>query len=264
MVIEGHRRVLVTGSTSGIGEAVAVAFARDGHTVFVNGRFREGTEAAAARVARLAGAASDRVVAAPGDVAADEGAAAVCRAAPDVDVLVNNAGVFDEVPAFDISDAQWRRVFEVNVLAGVRLTRHYAPAMVDRGWGRVVFVSSECAVLTPKEMIHYGMSKTAQLAVSRGFALEVAGSGVTVNSVLPGPTRTPGAERVVADAYPGLSFEEAEARFFEQHRPTSLLRRFILPAEVAAMIHHIGSDAGSATTGAALCVDGGVIPALIP
>ncbi|MFD7080020.1 SDR family NAD(P)-dependent oxidoreductase [Streptomyces sp. NPDC059918] len=256
------RRVLITGSTSGIGEATALAFARDGHTVYVNGRDTERTQAAVERIRRAAGPGAGEIRRAVGDVATEQGANAIFEAAPEVDVLVNNAGIYTETPAFDISDAEWLRHFTVNVLSGVRLTRHYAPAMVERGWGRVVFISSECALFTPKEMIHYGMTKSAQLSVSRGFALWVAGSGVTVNTVLPGPTRTPGAEDFIAKSYPGLSFEDAERAYFESYRPTSLIQRFALPDEVANMIRYVGSDGASATTGAALRVDGGVVPTI--
>ncbi|MGW7824746.1 SDR family NAD(P)-dependent oxidoreductase [Streptomyces puniciscabiei] len=258
------RIALVTGSTSGIGAAVAVALARAGHKVAVNGRDRDRTVAAVKRLRTEASDLGGELFPAPGDVATPEGAAAVFDAVPDVDVLVNNVGIYAETPAFEIDDAEWRRLFEVNVLSGVRLTRHYGPRMAERGWGRVVFISSECAVFTPSEMIHYGMTKVAQLAVSRGFAQAVAGTGVTVNCVLPGPTRTPGAEDFLTQAYPGLSFEEAEQTYFAAYRPTSLLQRFALPSEVAALVEYVGSDASSATTGAALRVDGGVVPTIVP
>ncbi|PRH80371.1 oxidoreductase [Streptomyces solincola] len=258
------RNVLVTGSTSGIGEAIVAAFARDGHLVGVNGRDEERTSAAVERIRGELGDVRGEIRSVPGDVSTDEGTEAVIGRFPDVDVLVNNAGVYVETDAFDISDDAWRRLFEVNVLSGVRLTRHYAPRMAERGWGRVVFISSESGVFTPREMIHYGMTKAAQLAVSRGFAMAVAGSGVTVNCVLPGPTRTPGAEDFIANAYSGLTFEEAEHEYFTSYRPTSLLRRFALPSEVANLVHYVGSDASAATTAAALRVDGGVIPTIIP
>ncbi|MFE5827842.1 SDR family NAD(P)-dependent oxidoreductase [Streptomyces erythrochromogenes] len=254
------RSVLVTGSTSGIGEAIAMAFAAEGHTVIVNGRDPARTESAAVRISSSGG----NVVPAVGDVSEDEGIREILQAVPKVDILVNNAGIFSEKPAFDISDEEWRHHFEVNVLSGVRLTRHYLPGMIERGWGRVMFISSDAAIFPTKEMIHYSMTKTAQLAVSRGFAVWAAGSGVTVNSILPGPTRTPGAEAFIARAYPGLTFEEAERRFFDEYRPTSLLKRFSSPGEIANLVHYIGSDAASATTGAVLRADGGLIPTLIP
>ncbi|MFJ3762469.1 SDR family NAD(P)-dependent oxidoreductase [Streptomyces sp. NPDC090080] len=258
-----RRTVLVTGSTSGIGEATAAAFARDGAEVIVNGRDPDRTKAAAERVLAAAGNGEVRAVAA--DVSTADGVRALTDAVPDVDVLVNNAAIFDARPAFEITDEEWSRYFETNVLSGIRLTRHYAPRMVRRGWGRVVFISSESAVNTPKEMIHYGATKTTQLAVARGFALEVAGTGVTVNSVLPGPTLTPGVRVFIADRVgEGVPFEEAERRFIAEERPSSLLGRLIRPEEVANLVHYVGSDAASATTGAALRVDGGVVSSIIP
>ena len=184
---------------------------------------------------------------------------------PDVDILVNNAGVFSATPVFEIPDAEWQRFFAVNVLSGVRLTRHYAPRMADRGWGRVIFVSSESAVFIPTEMVHYGMTKTAQISVARGMAQEVAGTGVTVNTVLPGPTLTPGVEEFVRDRIGAdVPFEEAERRFMAQERPTSLLGRLIRPQEIANLITYVASELASSTTGAALRGDGGVAPTIIP
>ncbi|KAA1250017.1 SDR family oxidoreductase [Mycobacterium simiae] len=258
------RHVLITGSTSGIGEAAALAFAHSGDTVYVNGRDQDRTAAAAERIRHAAGEYAGEIIAIAADIATADGAQQIFTAVPDLDVLVNNAGIFTETPPFEITDDEWRRHFEVNVLSGVRLTRHYAPRMAERGWGRVIFISSECGVTTPPEMIHYGMTKSAQLAVSRGFAIGVAGTGVTVNAVLPGPTRTPGAEDFVAKMYGGVPFEEAERRYFADIRPASLLQRFCLPSEVANLIHYVASDRASATTGAALRVDGGVIATIIP
>ena len=259
-----QRSVLVTGSTSGIGEATAVAFARDGHTVFVNGRDAGRTAAAADRIRRAVGETAGKIVPVAADISTTEGAQEIFETVPTVEVLVNNAGIYTETPAFEISDDEWRFHFEVNVLSGVRLTRHYAPRMAERGWGRIIFISSECGVATPEEMIHYGMTKSAQLAVSRGFAIAVAGTGVTVNSILPGPTRTQGAEDFVFNLYGDIPFEEAERRYFATYRPTSLLQRFTLPSEVANLIRYVGSEESAATTGAALRVDGGVIPTIIP
>ncbi|MDO9410005.1 SDR family NAD(P)-dependent oxidoreductase [Patulibacter sp.] len=256
---ESPRTVLVTGSTAGIGEAIAVAFARGGDRVIVNGRDPERTDAAAERV-REAGAAGE-VVPVAADVATDEGAEALRSAVPDVDVLVNNLGIFAARPVFEIPDEEWRRFFEVNVLSGIRLARLYAPGMRERGWGRVVFISSESSVLIPTEMVHYGMTKTAQIAVARGMAQELSGTGVTVNTVMPGPTLTPGVEEFIRDRVgDDVPFEEAERRFIAEERPTSLLGRLIRPEEVAALVHYVGSAASSATTGAALKVDGGVAP----
>lgn len=258
-----RRTVLVTGSTSGIGEAIAIAFARDGAEVVVNGRDPQRTKDAAERVHSAAGSGEVRAVA--GDVGTAEGVRALTDAVPDVDVLVNNAGIFDATPAFEITDEQWIRYFETNVLSGIRLTRHYAPGMVRRGWGRVVFISSESGIAIPREMIHYGASKTTQLAVSRGFAQETAGTGVTVNAVLPGPTLTPGVREFIASRFgDDVPFDEAERRFIAEERPTSLLGRLIRPEEIANLVHYVGSDAASATTGGALRVDGGVVNGIIP
>lgn len=254
---------MVSGSTSGIGRAIAVALARAGADVVVNGRTPDRTEAAARGVAEEAGRGTVRAVAA--DLATAEGAQALIDAVPDADILVNNTGIFAATPVFDIPDAEWLRFFETNVLSGVRLARHYTPRMAARGWGRVIFVSSESAVMTPTEMVHYGMTKTAQLALSRGMAQEVAGTGVTVNSVLPGPTLTPGVEEFLRDRVgPGVPLDEAERRFIAEERPTSLLGRLIRPEEVANLVLYTSSDQASATTGAALRVDGGVAPTLVP
>ncbi|MER5918425.1 SDR family oxidoreductase [Streptomyces sp. NPDC001982] len=258
-----RRTVLVTGSTSGIGEAIAAAFARDGATVIVNGRDPQRTDAAAERLREADKDGEFLAVAA--DISTAQGARTLTDAVPDVDILVNNAAIFSATPAFDITDEEWRRSFETNVLGGIRLTRHYAPRMVQRGWGRVIFISSESAISIPTEMIHYGATKTAQLAAARGFAQEVAGTGVTVNTILPGPTLTPGVEEFLTDRFGNdIPLDEAERRFITQERPTSLLRRFIRPEEVASLVHYVGSDAASATTGAALRVDGGIANTIIP
>ncbi|MEV8613523.1 SDR family oxidoreductase [Amycolatopsis sp. NPDC051373] len=249
------RTALVTGSTAGIGEAAAAALAAAGADVVVNGRNAD-------RVAEAAKRLGVRGIAA--DVGTAEGVASLVEQLPDVDVLVNNAGVFAPIPVFEVSDEEWLQIYQVNVLSGVRLTRHYAPRMVNRGWGRVIFVSSESAVQPPTEMVHYGMTKTAQLALSRGMAQEVAGTGVTVNSVLPGPTLTEGVREFVRSLYPDLDFAEAERRFMAQDRPTSLLGRLIRPEEVANLITYVASDQAAATTGGALRVDGGVASAIIP
>jgi len=257
------RKALVTGSTSGIGRATAASFAQVGAEVVVNGR-DDGRVADAVKELREE-TGSDRISGVAADVGTADGAAALIAEVPDVDILVNNAGVYSATPVFEIPDAEWLRFFEVNVLSGVRLARHHAPRMVGRGWGRVIFVSSESSVFIPTEMVHYGMTKTAQISVARGMAQEVRGSGVTVNTVLPGPTLTPGVEEFVRDRVGAdIPFEEAERRFIAEERPTSLLGRLIRPAEIANLITYVASELSSSTTGAALRADGGVAPTIIP
>jgi len=250
------RTALVTGSTAGIGAAAAQALVAAGADVVVNGRNAD-------RVTETANRLGMRGIAA--DVGTAEGTDALIEQLPDVDILVNNTGIFAAQPVFEIPDEEWVRFFEVNVLSGVRLARHYVPRMAGRGWGRVIFVSSEAAVQTPTNMVHYGMSKTAQLALSRGMAQEVAGTGVTVNSVLPGPTMSDGVLAMWDDLYPGLDLAEQERRFVAEGRAAnSLLGRLIQPAEVANLVTYLASDLASATTGGALSVDGGLVPTIIP
>jgi NAD(P)-dependent dehydrogenase (short-subunit alcohol dehydrogenase family) len=257
------KKALVTGSTSGIGRATAASFARAGAEVVINGR-DDGRVADAVKELR-AETGSEEVTGVAADVGSADGAAVLIAEVPDVDILVNNAGIFSATPVFEIPDAEWLRFFEVNVLSGIRLARYYTPRMVGRGWGRVIFVSSESSVLIPTEMVHYGATKTAQISVARGMAQEVRGSGVTVNSVLPGPTLTPGVEEFVRDRVGGdLPFDEAERRFIAEERPTSLLGRLIRPEEIANMITYVASELSSSTTGAALRADGGVAPTIIP
>ena len=256
------KRALVTGSTAGIGLAVARALAREGARVVVNGR----TEARVSQALRELRAAVP--AAAAEGVAADLGSAAGCEAVaarvPAVDILVNNVGIFEPKPFEAITDADWLRFFETNVLSGVRLSRHYLPGMRERNWGRIVFVSSESALQIPTEMIHYGMTKTAQLAIARGLAETLTGTGVTVNSVLPGPTSSEGVGAFVADlaAARKTTVETVEREFFASARPSSILQRFATPGEVAAMIAYVCGAPASATTGAALRVDGGVVRAI--
>jgi NAD(P)-dependent dehydrogenase (short-subunit alcohol dehydrogenase family) len=256
------KRALVTGSTAGIGFATAELLAREGASVVVNGRTAERVDAAVRRIREAAPGASVSGVAA--DVGSAAGCDAVIAAQPELDVLVNNMGIFEPKPFEQITDAEWLHFFEVNVLSGIRLSRHYAAGMKARNWGRVVFVSSESAVQIPTEMIHYGMTKTAQLAVARGLAETLIGSNVTVNSVLPGPTSSEGVGTFVADlaASQGKSAATVEREFFQSARPTSLIQRFATPAEVASLIAYVCSAAASATTGSALRVDGGVIRAI--
>lgn len=257
------RRALITGSTAGIGFAIADGLAREGASVVVTGRTRAAVDGAVARIRKRASKVEVNGVAA--DCATAEGAARVIAQVPDVDILVNNLGIYERKAFFDIPDADWMRFFEVNVLSGVRFARHYAPAMVRRGWGRIQFISSESALNIPREMIHYGMSKTAQLSISRGLAMELAGTGVTVNAVLPGPTTTEntGRLRQARAQAEGRTVEEIEADFFAKARPTSLLRRFTSPEEVANLSVYLCGAGASATTGAALRVDGGVVNAIM-
>jgi len=249
---------LVSGSTAGIGFAVATALAREGARVIVNGRSQPSVARVAAQLTSATGA---DVQGFAGDLSIAAAAEQLAARHPDVAILVNNLGIFEPKPFEEIPDADWLRFFEVNVLSGVRLARLFLPAMKRANWGRIIFISSESAVQIPAEMIHYGMTKTAQLAVSRGLAEAVAGTGITVNSILPGPTRSRGVGDFV-DALAtaeGRSFDEFEKEFFAKVRPTSLIKRFATPEEVASVVAYIASPLASATTGAALRVDGGVI-----
>ncbi|WP_369214366.1 SDR family NAD(P)-dependent oxidoreductase [Streptomyces flavofungini] len=257
------KTALVTGSTQGIGSAIAAGLARAGARVAVNGRSQKSVDAA---VDRLRGACEGaEFIAAPGDISTDEGAEAVFAAVPRTDVLVNNLGVFGPADALAISDDEWRRYFEVNVLTAVRMIRHYLPGMKERAWGRVQNIASDSALVTPAEMIHYGMSKTALLAVSRGFAKEAAGTGVTVNSVIAGPTHTGGVEDFVYELVDReLPWEEAQREFMAKHRPQSLIQRLIEPEEIAHMVVYLSSPLASATTGGAVRVDGGYVDSIVP
>jgi NAD(P)-dependent dehydrogenase (short-subunit alcohol dehydrogenase family) len=249
---------LISGSTAGIGNAIAAALAREGASVIVNGRTEAAVEAA---VAAMRSGTGGEVSGFPGDLSSSSVAEKLLQAHPHVDILVNNLGIF-EVKAFeDIADEEWRRFFEVNVLSGARLSRLYLPSMRKRNWGRIIFISSESGYQIPAEMIHYGMTKAAQIAVARGLAEATAGTGITVNSVLPGPTRSRGVGDFVADwaAKTGKSAQTVESEFFKNARPTSLLKRFATPEEVAAMVAFVASPRSAATNGAALRVDGGVV-----
>ena len=257
------KRALITGSTAGIGFATARALAQEGAEVIVNGRSRAGVADAVARLQAVVPDAKVSGVAA--DLSSATGCETLTAACPDVDVLVNNLGIFDPKPFESIPDLEWFHFFETNVMSGVRLCRHYLPAMKARDWGRIVFISSESGVCPPAEMVHYGMSKAAQISVARGLAETCTGSGVTVNSVLPGPTRTEGVATFfgrLADEQ-GVSVEQAERDFFAHARPTSLLKRFIEPAEVAALVAYVCSPLASATHGAALRVEGGVVRSMV-
>ena len=252
---------IVTGSTGGIGLAIARGLAGAGASVVVNGRTQAKADAAAAAIVKAVPGAKARGVAA--DVSTAEGCARLVEAVPSADILINNAGIFEPKDFFDIPDADWTRFFEVNVMSGVRLSRAYLPGMKKRGWGRIVFISSESALHIPDNMIHYGMTKTAQLAISRGLAETCADTQVTVNTVMPGPTLSDGNMAAIAKRAPGRPLAEVEKEFFEKARPSSLLRRYAQPEEIAPLVAYLCSPLASATNGAALRADGGIIRACI-
>jgi len=253
------KSALVSGSTKGIGLAVATLLAAEGARVIVNGRTEAAVNEATAEIrsttpeAKLDGFA--------GDLSAPEPTAALVRRFAAVDILVNNLGIFERKPFEQIADEDWQRFFDINVMSGVRLSRAYLPGMKERNWGRIVFISSESGIQIPPDMIHYGMTKTAQLAISRGLAETCAGTAVTVNAVLPGPTLTHGNKAAIARRAPGKALAEVEKEFFQVHRPTSLLKRYATPEEVASLVAYVCSPLSSATNGAALRVDGGVVKA---
>jgi NAD(P)-dependent dehydrogenase (short-subunit alcohol dehydrogenase family) len=253
------KTALVTGSTAGIGYAIAKGLAASGAEVVINGRSQDKVDAAVAKLKQAVSGAKVRGIAA--DVSTAEGCAVLTRALPDVDILINNAGIFEPKNFFKIADADWSRFFEVNVMSGVRLSRSYLSGMLKRNWGRIIFISSESGLNIPTEMIHYGMTKTAQLAVARGLAKLTRGTAVTVNSVLPGPTMSDGVEtmlkQIAKDS--GQTVEEAAANFVQQHRPDSLLQRLASVDEVANMVVYVASKEASATNGAALKVEGGIV-----
>jgi NAD(P)-dependent dehydrogenase (short-subunit alcohol dehydrogenase family) len=252
------KTALVTGSTQGIGLAIAEGLARAGAKVAINGRSQDKVDAT---IGKLQG----EFIAAAGDVSTDDGTEQVLKAVPQVDVLINNLGIFGAREPLEITDDDWRKYFEVNVLSAVRLTRAYLPGMIEQRWGRIQYIASDSAIVTPAEMIHYGMSKTALLAVSRGFAKAAAGTGVTVNSVIAGPTHTAGVEDFVYQLVDkDLPWDEAQHQFMLKHRPQSLLQRLIEPAEIANMVVYLSSPLASATTGGAVRVDGGYVDAILP
>jgi NAD(P)-dependent dehydrogenase (short-subunit alcohol dehydrogenase family) len=253
------KTALVTGSTAGIGLAIAKGLAASGAEVVLNGRGQDRVDAAIAKLKQAVPNAKLRGIA--GDVGTVEGCNDLVMALPEVDILVNNAGVYGAQDFFEISDEEWSRYYEINVMSGVRLARAYMQGMLKRNWGRIVFISSESALNIPTEMIQYGMTKTAQLAISRGLAKLTSGTGVTVNAVLPGPTMSEGVEVFVKDLarQNKQSEQEAAANFVKQHRPGSLLQRFADVGEVANMVVYVASKEASATNGAALRVEGGIV-----
>ena len=257
----GGKTALVTGATAGIGLEIARKLAQEGAQVIITGRSQAKLDQAVQSI-RASGGAQVRGVLA--DAATAEGAAVLRRAVPEADILINNLGIYELKPFAELSDADWLRYFETNVLSGVRLAREYFPGMLARNWGRIVFISSESGLMTPGAMLHYGMTKTAQLAVSRGLAELTRGTRVTVNAVLPGPTRSEGIVDFLrsVSGQPDATSEQLEAEFFAKARPTSLIQRMIEPEEVASLVAYVASPLSSSTNGAALRVDGGVVPSI--
>lgn len=257
------KSALVTGSTAGIGFAVAQTLAQEGVLTFVNGRSSARVAEAVAKIQQATPAAQVSGIVA--DLGTEVGAEELFQQLPQIDILINNLGTYEPKAFFDITDADWLKIFEVNVLSGVRLSRHYLPKMLQQNWGRIIFISSESGVQIPVEMIHYGTTKTAQLAISRGLAEMTAGTGVTVNSVLPGPTRSEGVEEFINKIAQerGVSTQEVETEFFQNLRPTSLIKRFATTEEVATTVVYLASPLASATNGAAVRVDGGVVRSII-
>ena len=254
---------LVSGSTAGIGLAIATTLAQEGATVVINGRTAERVDSAIAQIQQAVPEATLQGIVA--DLSTQSGAAVLFQQVPAVDILVNNLGIYGAQSFTEISDDEWMKFLEVNVMSGVRLSRHYLPLMLQKNWGRIIFISSESGVNIPAEMIHYGVTKTAQIALARGLAETTVGTNVTVNSVLPGPTRSEGVEEFIQ----GLAIEQSitpeqvEQEFFEKTRPSSLIKRFATPEEVAAMVAYVASPLSSATNGAALRVEGGCVQSIV-
>lgn len=257
------KTALVTGSTGGIGWAIAKALAQEGAHVYVNGRSAERVKVAIAKLKQEG--VSGELLPAPFDVSTKEGAAALLKQIPALDILVNNVGIYEVKPFGEISDEDWERIFNVNVLSGIRLSRAYFPKMIAQNWGRILFISSESGVNTPAEMIHYGTTKTAQLAVARGLAEMTVGTNVTVNSILPGPTYSEGVKQFVKDvaASRGIEPKMVEEEFFKNVRPSSLIKRFATSDEVGALVAFVSSPRAAAINGTSLRVDGGVIRSII-
>ncbi|MBD2508342.1 SDR family oxidoreductase [Nostoc muscorum FACHB-395] len=257
------KSALVSGSTAGIGLAIAQALAQEGASVIVNGRSEERVAQAIAKIQQSTPDAKVSGVVA--DTSTASGVEQLFQKVPHVDILINNVGIYEPKTFFDITDEDWLNIFQVNVLSGVRLSRQYLQKQLEQNWGRIIFISSESAIQIPVEMIHYGTTKTAQLAIARGLAEMTVGTGVTVNSVLPGPTRSEGVEEFIINLAQerGISPAEVEAEFFQNVRPSSLIKRFATNEEVAAIVVYLSSPVASATNGAALRVDGGVIRSIV-
>jgi len=249
--------VLVTASTGGIGVEIARTLAEEGARVIVNGRSEASVRAAMARIqAAVPEAKLEALVADNGTV---EGAQATITRFPEVDVLVNNLGIYEAVGFFDETDEAWQRLFEANIMSGVRLSRHYLKSQLERGTGRIIFIASEAAISPSPEMAHYSATKTMQLSISRSLAELTKGTAVTVNTVMPGSTKTEGVAKLVSDIFPALSPDEAERRFMSENRPTSLIGRLIDPREIADFVAYLSSPRASAINGAALRIDGGLV-----
>ncbi|MGO4807161.1 SDR family NAD(P)-dependent oxidoreductase [Arthrobacter sp. 2MCAF15] len=257
------KTALVTGSSQGIGLSIATELSKAGATVVLSGRSQESLDAAAIEIADAAGADLPKTVAA--DLGTKGGIAELVVATADVDILVNNLGIYESKDALDITDDDWQEYLDVNLLSAVRLTRALLPAMMRRKWGRILYLASDAAIAVPEDMLHYGVSKTALVAAARGYAKVAAGSGVTVNSVIAGPTKTDGAVRFLSEKFgTDTPWEEAQARFMATERSASLIKRLIDPTEIANMIVYLSSPQASATTGGALRVDGGYVDSIFP
>jgi NAD(P)-dependent dehydrogenase (short-subunit alcohol dehydrogenase family) len=253
------KKALITGSTYGIGYAIAEALTSEGANVVITGRHQNSVDSAVGKLKRINSKTEPTGLSA--DCASIDGCQKVFDTVPEVDILINNLGIYERKNFFEIDDSDWTRFFEVNVMSGIRFARFYTPKMVNRKWGRVIFVSSESGLMIPPEMIHYGFSKSAQLSISRGLAMSLSGTGVTVNALLPGPTRTDTTERQRrerADDW-GITLEQLEEEFFEKFRPTSITKRFAEAKEVAPLAVYLSSPLSSLTTGATLRVEGGIV-----
>lgn len=254
------KTALITGSTSGIGLAIAKRFIAEGVRVTICGRSQSRLDTVAAELDK-----PDQVCTVLADAGTKAGTDTLIKAVPSVDILINNLGIFEPKAFSEIADEEWSHIFEVNIMSGVRLSRHYFPKMIDQNWGRIIFVSSECGVVTPGDTIHYAMTKTAQLAISRGLAEETKGTGVTVNSILPGPTKSEGSTAFIKAAVTNkdASEEDRETEFFRTMRPLSLLQRLIRPEEIAAQVALLSSPYGAVTNGAAIRCEGGIVPTIL-
>ena len=258
-----NKVALVSGSTAGIGLAIATVLAQENATVIINGRTEERVQAAIEQIKQKT--ANGNLQGIVADLGTSNGVTALFQQISDVDVLVHNLGIYEPKAFAEISDDEWLKFLEVNVMSGVRLSRYYLPKMIQKNWGRIIFISSESGVNIPAEMIHYGVTKTAQLSLARGLAETTVGTNVTVNSVLPGPTRSEGVEHFIQDlaTKQNLSSEQVEKDFFAKVRPSSLIQRFATTDEVAALVAFVASPLSSATNGAALRVDGGVVRSIL-